>query len=60
MCSQLSVSVSFMKSFFFLPKIMKTWGLQLTCQHFIVKYREIIFGNSPHDKVTQKPTLCFG
>ena len=32
----------------------------MTYQYFIVKYREGIFGNSTHDRVPQKPTLCYG
>ena len=35
---------------------MHIWGWKTTCQYFIVKYRESIFGNSIHDRLTQKPT----
>ena len=41
---------------------MHIWGLQMTCQHFIVKYRDSILGNSTYlnIKPTQEPTLCYG
>ena len=32
----------------------------MTYQHFIGKYTESIFGNSTHDRVTQKPSVCYG
>ena len=35
---------------------MDIWGWKTTCQYFIMKYRESIFGNSIHDRLTQKPT----
>ena len=64
MCSQINVSVSSMKSFFPFAKndqnMVHIWGLQMKYQHFIVKYRESIFENSTHDRVPQKPTLCYG
>ena len=61
-CSQFNVSVSSMKSFFSFAKNMNVhiWGLQMTCQHFSMKYSESIFGNSIHDRLTQKRTLWLG
>ena len=65
MCSEINVPVSSMKSFFSFAKNNQNMmcifgGLQMTCQHFIMKYRESIFGNSTEDRVPQKPALYYG